>query len=711
MATTDLRFAAGLPASSALLFGDDGTAPVFAAQMAVGLPGVTLTAGVTYEALGRLAQVAVTLPAVTPAGAVVLGVAAQAAVILPRVVPAGAGVVGVAVQAAVTLPTVAPAGAAVLGVAVQAAVTLPSVVPVATLQANAVTAVAAVQVGGPVVPAGVGVYDADVSRGPARDIGVSHQRAVTLDAAVVAVMAPSAPVAVQAAVTYAPLRTMHQGARLMQVDTARLGSTATMRQIDARRLSAGARYRHRDHQRCQVAAQVTHADARQMGSGAAFKQRDLLRTARPWLDVRARPAAPRHTARPDQWQVATPMPLVWQASSRDAVRPPPGVSVMPGSVIPVNTCCGPRTPDLRFFVPAPASPHLIFRCDRQLLPGIIVPARRVYLVINDVQLVRADDGTAINCTSLTLSADVDSWAWRWSASIAASDQAKLAPAAGAAACELLAHVNGQVWRVIVESAQRDREWSKSSLSIGGRSASAIWDAPYAAKRTFNNAVVAAMTQQLALDTLATNGVPSDWAIDWQVPDWLVPAGVWSHQGTPISAICRIAEAAGGYVQSSPAGNELMVLPRYLAAPWAWDSLVPDIELPAAVVRQEGIEWTSKAIYSRVFVSGTTAGGVLGRVTRGGTAGDLVAPMITDALCTDVQAARARALPVLSDVGRQALVQLRLPVLAQTGAIVPGKLVQYVDGDLTRLGMTRSLSIQAGRASVWQTIGVQTYEQP
>ena len=664
MATTDLRFATLAASNSALLFGDDGTTPQWAVS---------------------------------------------AAVVLPWCKGSGAGDVGVAIQAAAVLPLITPAGSSVLGIAAQAAVMLPAIVPAAVgLAQDVVAAVAVAQATDAVVAAAAGVYDSAVSRGPACDLPVTAQAAAGCGVGAVTTMRPAARVVTAKALDFGVAQPAQAAARGVQIDTAHTSAAATMRQIDATRRHAGARYVHANQHTRGVVVHATHSDARTAGVDGRFKQCDLSHAARVRVGVAARAAAPSHIAMPGRCRPASRLPLVLLGVTRDAVRPPAGLSVMPDTGPTPNTCCGPRTPDLRFVVPLPASPHLVFRCDRQLLLAVIVPKREIYIVINDVTLVRADDGTPINCTSLTLGADVDSWAWSWRASISAKDQDKLTPGAGAPACELLAHVNGGVWRVFVESMQRDREFGRTSLTIGGRSVAAVWDDPYAAQQVFSNAMPAQM-QQLAIAALATNGVPSEWLIDWQVPDWLVPAGIWSHQGTPMSAICRIAEAAGGYEQSAPAGGGLIVRPRYPAAPWAWGGLTPDIELPAAVVRQEGIEWRNQAIYNRVFVSGSGTGGVLGRVTRGGTAGDLIAPMITDPLCTDVQAARARALPVLSDVGRQALVKLRLPVLAETGVIVPGQLVQYVDGEVTRIGLTRSVDVQAGRPQVWQTIGVQTYE--
>ena len=107
------------------------------------------------------------------------------------------------------------------------------------------------------------------------------------------------------------------------------------------------------------------------------------------------------------------------------------------------------------------------------------------------------------------------------------------------------------------------------------------------------------------------------------------------------------------------------------------------------------------------MSGTTAG-VLGQVTRAGTSGELIAPMVTDALITHVDAARQRGIAELSPAGRQFDVTLRMPVLEETGIIPPGKLVLYRDGGVERLGFTRSVQVDVGLPDIWQSIGVETY---
>lgn len=349
----------------------------------------------------------------------------------------------------------------------------------------------------------------------------------------------------------------------------------------------------------------------------------------------------------------------------------------------------------------PALPlRLLFSCHRSSL--VVVPIRRVYYVINDVTL-QLLDGTPIPQLGLTLSLDVDSWCWRFSARLPGSAMSLLNPDSGATGVELLASINGQSWRLVAEPMGRDRTLGRSEFRLQGRGRTALLAAPYAAVATFNN-LAGPLTSQQLID----QALPSGWTCDYGQVPWLVPAGAWSHRGTPLTAAMAVATAAGGYLQPHANAPVLRVLPRYPAAPWHWSTLSPDIELPGAVTRREGIEWSSKPVYNRVYVAGAAAGGKLVRVTRAGTAGDLAADTVTEALATHVDAGRQRGLAILSDTGAQAVVSLSLQVLPEAGVITPGKLVRYVDAGVVRLGLVRSVSVEAGFPAVWQTIGIETH---
>lgn len=375
----------------------------------------------------------------------------------------------------------------------------------------------------------------------------------------------------------------------------------------------------------------------------------------------------------------------------------PWPPVVPPEVAP----CYESSPNLAFERASPATTDLVFACDFHTPGGpaasVIVPIRSAYIVVNNVSLAILD-GPALHALSLSMSLDADSWTWRWSATLPGID---LVHVDTGAPVEVVAAVNGTVYRLVVEHISRERSFGRNEVRVSGRGRNAVLDV--LSGNHANSEVRTAA--QLMDDALLVGG--DGWTVDFGLDDWLVPAGVWSAQGTAMNALNMIAAAAGGYVQPHRTNAVVRVLPRYAAAPWTWASVVPDFELPSAVTKREAIEWVRKAAYNRVFVSGTRDG-ILAQVTREGTAGDVVAPMVTDALIAAVEAGRQRGLAILSDTGQQQLLSLSLPVLPETGVIEPGKFVRYVDGAVERVGVVRSTNIEARFPSLQQTLGVETH---
>ena len=417
-----------------------------------------------------------------------------------------------------------------------------------------------------------------------------------------------------------------------------------------------------------------------------------------------RPATTRHTTgrpiaapRAERHQHMLPLPVGWWQATYPWPEPP----------IDPNAPSSPVA--LKFCRLADGTTALIFGCP-PLAPqpgGIIVPIRRAYIVLNTITLARASDGTPLSALSLSLQIDTDSWTWGWDASIPGAELALVEPAPGGDPVELLATVNGQQFRLLAERIARDRRFAQARIRISGRGRAAMLADPHSPIVTRSNTEARTM-QQLLADALVINGVGIGWAVDWQAADWLVPAGLYSHTGSYIAHAQRLAEAAGAYVQADPLLDTLRILPRYPLLPWEWSAATPDITLPSAPVVRESIEWQDKAAYNRVYVGGTETGGILGQITRTGTAGDVVAPMVTDPLITHADAARARGRPILADTGRQARITLELPILPETGIITPGKLVQYTDAGTTRRGIVRSTAVTAQLPTARQTIELETH---
>jgi hypothetical protein len=398
------------------------------------------------------------------------------------------------------------------------------------------------------------------------------------------------------------------------------------------------------------------------------------------------------------------------------MRPPPGRRP-PYVPPPPDPCYLPVLPaHLKFTGAYTPDGALVFFCERHSgtqppppPPGgtIVVPIRSVYIMLNTVLLKRVVGNVNLPVLSFSLSIDADSWTWSFNATLPRAAMPDVEPVDGEPV-ELEAMINGVPYRLLAERLSTDRTFGRSDLKVTGRGRNAVLADPYATHKGFS-AAGALTAQQLMEDALTDNGIPIGWAVDFDLEDWDVPGGTWAHQGTYMTALQAIAGAAGGYLQPHRTDQTMRVLPRYPAAPWEWGSVTPDYELPAAVVVREAIEWVDKPIYNRVFVSGTR-NGLLGQVTRAGTAGDVLAPPVVDDLLTGIPALRQRGVSILGDVGRQAEVTLRLPVLSETGVITPGSFVRYVDGPVTRIGLVRTTSVD-GPVQLRQTLGLETHVSP
>ena len=388
----------------------------------------------------------------------------------------------------------------------------------------------------------------------------------------------------------------------------------------------------------------------------------------------------------------------WQ----DAIPPRPGVSSRPSAPDPHHF---PATTDLLFRDKWTGTTAIIFGAPNTAAL-ISVPIREVYLTINSATLVRLDTGDEIPVASASISIDYESWTWTLSAAAPGRALSQLQRNGNGDPVAVRLTVNGTPLHFLVESISRDRSFASSALRIQGRGFAAELDAPYAPTMSFANPF-ARTGRQLLDDILTLNGVPIGWSIDKALfTDWNVPAKVFSHTGTYISALNAVAGAIGAYIQPHDTERKLDVLLRYPTPAWAWGDVVPDFELPAAVTSQESIEWVTNPDYDRVFVVGQE-NGITGQYSRAGSAGTLVAETVTDPLITEAAAARQRGRSVLSEGGQIANVTLRLPVLAETGIIRPGKFVRYVDGSTVRKGLVRGVSADVAMPTIYQTVRVET----
>ena len=369
-------------------------------------------------------------------------------------------------------------------------------------------------------------------------------------------------------------------------------------------------------------------------------------------------------------------------------------------VIPLSPCYTP-SPHLVFASRSASDGHLLFICERaetSQITQIVIPVRSAYIVLNNSSLVRSVGNVDLQALTLDIGFDADSWVAEFSATIPESSRDAVMPAP--LPVEVTATMNGTLFRFIVERIGRSRSFGKQSVTISGRGIACELDGPYAPITQHMN-LMDRTAQQLVIDALQFSG----YEIDWGLTDWFIPAGVLSVTGSPIVVAQAVAEAAGAVLSADWSARKLHFRPRYPVKPWGWQAATPEYVIPAAVAQTENIEWIETPAYNAVFVAGEQAG-VIGHVKIAGTAGDLVAPMVTHPLTTHADAARQRGVSILSKGGRRAQMQISLPILPELGIVDHGKLIEFNDGANTRRGIVRANRITDNRPIVRQTLTVE-----
>ena len=331
---------------------------------------------------------------------------------------------------------------------------------------------------------------------------------------------------------------------------------------------------------------------------------------------------------------------------------------------------------------------------------------------------RLPDQLPLAVTDVALTADMDSFAWTLQASGAAALFDQLAPTTGQPV-RVRVDLDGMQWVFVVDSMVKTEAFGQRGTRISGRSPTAMLAEPYSLQGLYTN-TAQRTAQQLAAEVLDTSG----FTLDWRLDDWLVPAGAWSHQGTPLQALQAIAGAAGGHVLSSRNGTTLVLAHPYPTlpggvpgGPWNWQATgVPaDVQLATDALVTVGTERRDSVPLTGVWVSGAEQG-VGGLVRRSGTAGNVLGPMQVDPLITAEAAAQQRGLSVLGAAGAKHLVQIELPILTGTnpggselpGVLDVGQLVQINTATPWR-GRVRSVSARASFGKeVRQTVSLERH---
>lgn len=286
-------------------------------------------------------------------------------------------------------------------------------------------------------------------------------------------------------------------------------------------------------------------------------------------------------------------------------------------------------------------PPILPTTDHQILT---IPTRATYTMQHSILVKLLPDNTEIQLSKISLSYDVDGYAWIFSATLANKADVSLFNMADFDAVQLSITVDGYTWLVLVEEIPEKKSFGKTDIQLTGRSIAALLGEPWMPVDSFTAG--SDMTVQQIADAL----IPFDWTIDWQYPTWLVPANCFSYtQQSPIQALKGIANSIGAVLVPVRDSKTLRIQPRYPVLPWHYDltGITPDLIIPDSAIESIGIKSRTTSPINGVYVHGTTATGILARCVLSGTAGEVLAPTESNPLITNVIGARALAERILA----------------------------------------------------------------
>lgn len=399
--------------------------------------------------------------------------------------------------------------------------------------------------------------------------------------------------------------------------------------------------------------------------------------------------------------------LPWHVGPRpEPPEPEPPQGRIPGRYVGANLGCPVWTGSSRY-IPANLGIAACYNVRRR---------RRVYVVRNEVTVVRLPDNEPVQVTSIDITLDVGSPMNTLSMALASEADLSIVRPGSGGPREVLVTINGHALTFIVEDWSIDRRFAQHRYTVTGRSRTALLAAPYAPPRTRTQTTISTGPGLADFELLDTG-----YTLAWDSIDWTVPAGAWSYsERTPLDVIVDIAAGAGAVVQSDPVDKTVHVRPRYPVRPWLWTETAPDVELSSDIAVQITEALNVKPKYNEVYVA-ATAIGVQGWHSRTGEGGGVEAPQFTHPLVNTSAVHLEVGSNILSDRGRQSdwtfsgVPLWPEPLLpGQVGLLLPLQLALVYEGGGSWMGLITRNQIAVKRdgkaLTVTQSVNIERHPE-
>lgn len=343
-------------------------------------------------------------------------------------------------------------------------------------------------------------------------------------------------------------------------------------------------------------------------------------------------------------------------------------------------------------------------CWHDLSPAS-TPNLRSYIVHNIITATIG--GIHVNPLSFSIKTDMDSFCWQGHIEIPTKDFAKIKGKLGSPGNEPMISVviNNRRFVIMGEELSKNRSFVNHSYTLSGRSVTARLSADYATNKQggLNQALFAS---QLCQQALANTGMTAE----YQAPDWLIGAGVYSTDKTPIVILSDVAHACGAFVSSHVSEPQLIIKPRYKIPAWELATAEPNLILGLDPIKQISEQQRVSPAYDNVWLTSTSR---LDNVYRKQSARTAEAPIQSDELFTDQIATIAKGVQILSESGTHMDMTVTTRWADKYGLPLAtlGDIWQINDEGGYKavvVSVDVQVKVEDGVPSVWQVVGLDRY---
>lgn len=256
-----------------------------------------------------------------------------------------------------------------------------------------------------------------------------------------------------------------------------------------------------------------------------------------------------------------------------------------------------------------------------------IPEKGVYIVKNEVEIFRTDDGRIIKAFNVEIGSNSKEYLWSGSLSLPLSELKKVADKP-----EIEININQLKFIVDVNDVDTKKGFNTGTVDISISSTTNRLKTIKAHDIGHDAGSIAIMSAQLSRDDLETGFV----FLNKDGEDWVIQTGLVEYDdASSLDVINTIALSVGDIVISHAHKKEVMMKSKY-------PTEQPVYSVPIGKLFDLSTNEAESIKYNAIVVTGENSG-ITAVARKDGTSGDKIAPMIVNKLITAENAARRAAI--------------------------------------------------------------------